>query len=248
MCLSLVFTTGMAAFGADTFASQQNIQRRVESQIERFNATATKSVTDYKFSDDGTMTIKPCLTKPKLVFSTDNLSDSDLIFYSSMSDDEIYNYLSKVYNKSVQNINNSNIRYKNDLEQQRRTIKQTTRAKAKGKDSDVIIIWPDPITKNRTYTIKPYIDALGYAKLCVYYNVTCYKNRFTNGRVKNCKLEERLSMGSWEYESGYTYPLIETDNGRYIAFQVTGKWTVLGDHGLGAVYEKYYTFNDYNTF
>ena len=75
-----------------------------------------------------------------------------------MSDDEIYNYLSKVYNKKVQDINNSNIRYKNDLEQQKRTITQTTRAK--GKDSDVIIIWPDPITKSRTHTIKPYIDAL----------------------------------------------------------------------------------------
>ncbi|MDW2798574.1 hypothetical protein RZO55_13405 [Clostridium boliviensis] len=125
-------------FGADTFASEQSIQRRVENQIKRFNETATKSVTDYKFSDDGTMTIKPCFTKPKLVFSTDILSQKDLIFYSSMSDDEIYNYLSKVYNKKVQDINNSNIRYKNDLEQQKRTIKQTTRAK--GKDSDRVVI------------------------------------------------------------------------------------------------------------
>ncbi|WP_077613133.1 hypothetical protein [Clostridium sp. Marseille-P2415] len=240
-CLSLVFSTGTIAFAADTSVSQQNIQRRVENQIERINTTVSENITDYKFSGNSLMTIEPSITKPELVIKADKLTASDLKFYATKSDEEIYNYLLKIYKKAVQNINNSNQEYKNQLEQQKQTMKLVDINKVK-------IIDTDPVTKNRTHIIKPYVDSLGYAKLCVYYDVTCQNYRFIDGNVNNCELVERISLGSWEYESGYTYPLIETDNGRYIAFQVTGKWTVGLDHGIGVVYEKWYDFSDYNRF
>jgi hypothetical protein len=247
-CLSLFFSTGLVAFANGTAVPEINTQSRVEKQIEKINLTATRDITDYKFSSDGSMNIETSLTKPKLIINKDKLSSNDLNFYASMTDDEIYRYLLKCYNEQLQDINKSNLKYKKQLEQQKQDIEQIATIQRIAKSSEVIIVWPDPVTKNRTYTFKPYLEAVGYAKLNVNYSVTCYKQRFTGGRIKNCELTERISLGSWEYLSGYTYPLIETNNGEYIAFQVTGRWTVGLPHGIGAEYEKWYDFNDYNTF
>lgn len=247
-CLSLILSTGLVAFANDTAIPQTSTHSRVEKQVEKINLTASRGVTDYKFSGNGSMNIETYVTRPKLIIIKDNLSKDDINFYASMTDDEIYNFLLKCYNKQLQDVEKSNLIYREQLEQQKQVVKQVATIQKIAKDSDVHIVWPDPVTKNRTYTFKPYVEALGYAKLQVYYNVTCYKERFTGGRVKNCELTERISLGSWEYLSGHTYPLIETNNGEYIAFQVTGRWTVGLPHGIGAQLEKWYDFNDYNTF
>ena len=45
-------------------------------------------------------------------------------------------------------------------------------------------------------------------------------------------------------EASHTYPLIETNDGEYIAFQVSGYWLAGFDHGVGAKYPAWYDFVD----
>ena len=88
---------------------------------------------------------------------------------------------------------------------------------------------------------------MGYAQMTVYYDATCQNNRFTGGEVTDCELRQGIAIGVWEYKYGSVYPVIETDNGRYLAYQVRGKWTIL-KNGVTIAGEKVYDFTDNRPF
>lgn len=229
--LSLMFST--VAFAAQPSTDRDTIIR-IEEQVNKINKDAPKNVTSYKRSLKDVTSIEPIKIKPELVLDTDILTDSDFDFYEAMTDQEIYTYLTQRYNTFVAELQESNNYNLHQLEQQ---ILDVSEIKSHA-------ISPRA-TAGRSHIFNaPITQALGFVKMKVTYNVTYSNNRFTSGTVTNCEEEDYLSLARWTWESSHTYPLIETNNGEYIAFQVTGYWLAGFEHGIGSKTHAWYDFSD----
>lgn len=242
LSLLLAASTLINAFAADS-VQPASLKTKIAQQVDRINNEVAQPVTGYKLNGNVAAGIETYKTTPHLRLDTATLSPESLDFYSSMSDEDIYNYLHGLYEDAVRDIEESNDLYKIQLEQQVTNIKTLEKS-----DSAAPRTGNTAVTRSRTYEFNTYVSSAGYAKMRVSYNVTCRNNLFIRGNVTGCRMVDHINLASWEYEGGSTYPLIETDNGRYIAFQVVGIWTVGLENGIGIASEHWYDFTDENPF
>lgn len=225
------------AFAAQPSTNTDTIIR-IEEQVNKINKDVKKTVTSYKRSVEDINSIECITIKPELVLDTDVLTDTDFSFYEAMTDQEIYNYLTQRYNVFVDDIQKNNNYNRVQLEQQFLDVPEINNSAISPR-----------ATAKRSYTFTaPITDALGYAKMVANYNVTYSNNRFTGGNVIDCKEEQYISIARWTHESSHTFPLIETNNGEYIAFQVSGYWLAGFDHGIGAKFPAWYDFSDHSPY
>lgn len=241
LVLSLAIMSTMVSFAATTLANSDKVQGRIERQMARLKEEGLKSVDQYVMQYGEVPTIKKISTTLVLSFNVDEMEQEELERYSLMTDDEIYDHLNQIYNETASNFQKANDLQKEQLENLKASLENLEALPVPRSGST-------PVTKSRSNNFTaPILDAMGYAEMTAYYEATCQNNLFTGGKVTGCKLRQGLAIGTWQYISGSVYPVLETDNGRYLAYQVRGQWTILKD-GVTISGEKVYDFTDNNPF